>query len=184
MSHVPFARAHALSVASHRALALALLGLALGLVLTARPARPEGTKADIPTPVGHISAKSKGPPAHVMGIPEFPDARATHGDPDGDGAQASLDLPVLGMKMMALRFETHASQAQVLAFYRDKLGPLGKLSESDHGPQTDFGDFHWKETPGQRTLAVETDHRVYMVATKPLGRGCQFALVALRFEEK
>lgn len=168
---------------SARGIAIALTLLALALALLAPHARAEGTKVSVPTPVGTISAKSKGAPVAVAGIPEYPGALRTEGDPDGDGAQASLKLPVISIKMQALRYNTDAPMKDVEAFYREKLGKLGKLNESDEGPHTDIGEFHWAQTPGQRTLAAEADHKVYMVAMKPNGKGCQFALIGLHFEE-
>jgi hypothetical protein len=119
----------------------------------------------------------------VSGIPEFPGAVRTEGDPDGDGAQATLKLPVISMKMQALRYRTSASMSSVLAFYREKLGKLGSLKESDEGPHTEFGDFRWTPTPGQHSIAAEADHHAYIVAMKPEGSGCQFALMSIRFEE-
>jgi hypothetical protein len=168
---------------SHRSLGFALTLLALALALAASLARAEGTKVSIPTPVGTISAKSKGAPVAVSGIPEFPGAVRTEGDPDGDGAQATLKLPVISMKMQALRYRTSASMSSVLSFYREKLGKLGSLKESDEGPHTEFGDFRWTPTPGQHSIAAEADHHAYIVAMKPEGSGCQFALMSIRFEE-
>ena len=168
---------------SSRTIMIALTLLALALALAAPRARAEGTKVSVPTPVGTISAKSKGAPVAVTGMPEYPGAVRTAGDPDGDGAQVTLKLPVISMKMQALRYQTNAPIKDVLAFYRDKLAKLGKLSESDEGPHTEMGDFRWTQAPGQHTLAAEADHRVYMVAMKPNGKGCQFALIGLHFEE-
>jgi hypothetical protein len=166
-----------------RSLVFALSLLALALALTAPRARGDDKSVRVATPVGTISAKSKGAPLSVPGIPEYPGAVRTHGDPDGDGAQATLKLPVISMKMQALRFETGDPMSRVLAYYREQLARLGKLNESDEGPHTEFGDFHWEQSPGQHTIAAEADHRVYIVAMKPHGAGCQFAMIGMRFEE-
>jgi len=162
-----------------RRLALAVAALAVAL---AAPARSDD-KATVPTPFGSISAKSKGAPDFVAGMPEYPGARRTSGDPDGDGAQVTLKLPVIAMKMQALRFETAHSVDDVAAFYHDQLARLGKLNESDEGPHTEMGDFRWTPGPGQHTIAAEADHHVYMATMKRHGSGCQFALVSIKFEE-
>ena len=181
MNSAPRALAAARSYARRAALALALLALALALA--APRVHSDDTKVTVPTPVGTISAKTKGAPDHVPGIPEYPGAVRTHGDPDGDGAQATLKLVVISMKMQALRFNTSEPMKNVAAFYREKLAALGKITESDDGPHSEFGDFHWTQSPGQHTLAVEADHRVYTVAMKPTSKGCQFALISLKFEQ-
>lgn len=173
----------AITIPGSRRLALALTLLALALALAAPRARGEDKSVRVATPVGTISAKSKGAPLSVPGIPEYPGATRTQGDPDGDGAQAAVKLPVISIKMQALRYETRDPMKNVVAFYRGELAKLGKLSESDEGPHTEFGDFHWEQTPGQRTIAAQDEHRVYIVAMKPHGSGCQFALIGMRFEE-
>jgi hypothetical protein len=173
----------AITIPRSRRLALALTLLALALALAAPRARGEDKSVRVATPVGTISAKSKGAPLSVPGIPEYPGSVRTQGDPDGDGAQATVKLPVISMKMQALRYDTRDPMKNVVAFYRGELAKLGKLNESDEGPHTDFGDFHWEQTPGQHTIAAQDDHRVYIVAMKPHGTGCQFALIGMRFEE-
>lgn len=162
---------------------VALSVLAVALALAAPRAHGETKSVHVSTPVGTISAKSKGAPITVPGIPEYPGSAKTVGDPDGDGAQASLKLPVISVRMQALRYETSDPMSKVVAFYRERLAKLGKINESDEGPHSEFGDFHWKQTPGQHTIAAEADHEVYIVAMKPHGAGCQFALIGLKFEE-
>ena len=183
MKSTPRTLAAARLPATRAAIVLSLLALALALALAVRPARGDDTKVSIPTPVGTITAKSKGAPEHVTSIPEYPGALRTLDDPDGDGAQATIKLPVISIRMQALRFNTHDSMNQVLAFYREKLAALGKVNESDEGPHTDIGEFHWTPAPGEHTLAAEADHRVYIVAMKPHGKGCQFALIGMRFDQ-
>ena len=174
------------SVRAHRSSSASVVAFAAFIAFTFAVAPPSvaRTKSKSATSIAIVSATSNGPPKHVTDIPEFPGAWRTQGNRDGDGAQASLHLLVLSMRMQALRFETDASQAKVLEFYRERLAPLGKLNESDHGPNTNFGDFHWAESPGQHSITAESDHRVLMVATKQHGKGCEFALVRLEFEEK
>jgi hypothetical protein len=96
----------AITIPGSRRLALALTLLALALALAAPRARGEDKSVRVATPVGTISAKSKGAPLSVPGIPEYPGATRTQGDPDGDGAQAAVKLPVISIKMQALRYET------------------------------------------------------------------------------
>ena len=174
------------SVRAHRSPSVPVVAFAALAVLTLAAARPSVARAESKkaTSITIVSATSDGSPKHVTDMPEFPGAWRTKGDPDGDGAEATLRLLVLSMRMQALRFETDASQARVLAFYRERLAPLGTLNESDHGPNSSFGDFHWAESPGQHSITAETDHRVLMVATKPHGKGCEFALIGFEFEEK
>jgi len=181
MKHAPRILAVAKPHVARLALAIALL--TLSLALAAPHAHGDDANVKIKTPLGNISAKSRGAPDFVSGIPEYPGATRTEGDPDGDGAQVTLKLPVISMKMQALRFETDASMEKVAEYYREKLGRLGKLKESDDGPHSEFGDFHWTPAHGQHTIAAEADHRVYMVAMKPIEKGTQFALFGLRFEE-
>jgi hypothetical protein len=172
----------ALDAAVARRIALALTTLALALMLGARTAHSDD-KASVATPFGSISAKAKGAPEFVAGMPEYPGAHRTKGDPDGDGAQVTLKLPVISMKMQALRYETDRSVDEVAAFYHVQLAKLGKLNESDEGPHTDMGDFHWTPGPGQHTIAAQGENRVYMATMKRHGSGCQFALVGIKFEE-
>ncbi|MGH7742018.1 MAG: hypothetical protein ACRENS_08345 [Candidatus Eiseniibacteriota bacterium] len=176
-------RAIAISRSNMRRAALAFALLALALALTAPGVHSDESKMKMSTPIGTVSAKSKGAPEHVFGIPEYPGAVRTSGDPDGDGAQATVKLLVLDVKMQALRFNTDEPMKNVQAFYRAKLVDLGTLKESDEGPHSEFGDFHWTQGPGQHTIAAQGDHRVYMVAMKPHGNGCQFALISMKFED-
>jgi hypothetical protein len=177
---------HSRSIRTHRGLSVLVVAFTALAVLSLAAGQPGAARAESKKTAlfGAVSETSNGSPKHVTDMPEFPGAWCTKGNPDGDGAQATLRLLVLSMRMEALRFETNDSQAKVLAFYRQKLAPFGALNETDHGPNTSFGDFHWAETPGQHSITAEADHRVLMVATKPRGQGCEFALVGLEFEEK
>ena len=109
---------HPRSIRTHRGSSVLVVVFTALTVLALAAEQPGAARAESKKTAlsGAVSGTSKGSPKHVTDMPEFPGARRTKGNPDGDGAQATLRLLVLSMRMEALRFETNDSQAKVLAF--------------------------------------------------------------------
>src|SRR5690348_1073230 len=70
---------------------------------------------------GLVRADNHRPPAAVQGIPEYPGARRTRGNVDGDGADVVLRLPFMTMKMEAVRYTSSDPMDRVLRFYQREL---------------------------------------------------------------
>lgn len=155
----------------------------LALLITAGPGvAAVGADQSVETPFGAIKARSRGVPMFVPGIPEYPRGHRTSHDPDGDGSDLTLRLAIISMKFVALRFETGDSPDQVAAFYQRKLAVFGTPKTSDGGPNTELDNFKWASRPGDRTVEVDDEGKVHLVALRPKGKGCQYALLYMDFK--
>lgn len=109
----------------------------------------------------------------------YPAAHRTKGDPDGDSADVTVDVPFVKLRTLAVRFATADAPNKVVAFYRSKLGAFGKVEERAGGPRTQviFKGFDWRPSADQTTLTAKQGGLVNIVAVKPVGRGAQFAII-------
>src|SRR5579863_1567583 len=123
----------------------------------------------------HQAAPAKGDAIPQPALATYPGAARTHGDPDGDSADTSVDLPMVHLHFTAVRFDTADSPAKVEAFYRKTLAALGPVGEQPGGPHSKITGFVWRQGPGQRTL--HAGHTIVGVA--PRGSGAEFAIITI-----
>ena len=107
----------------------------------------------------------------------YPAAHRTKGDPNGDSADVTVDVPFVELRTLAVRFATADAPNKVVAFYRTKLGAFGKVEVHAGGPQTQIKGFDWRPSADQTTLTAVQGGLVNIVAVKPVGRGAQFAII-------
>ena len=108
-----------------------------------------------------------------MPVPTFPASRPTHGDPDGDNADVTVNVPMLQLHMRAARFQVAADSGRVIGFYRQRLAKLGTVTEKSGGPHTHIQSFAWTSAPDQTTMAA--GHTI--VAVAPKGRATEYAII-------
>ena len=152
------------------------------LVLLAAGFRAGGEQRSESALGGIVRADSHRPPAAVQGIPEYPGARRTQGSADGDGADVVLRLPFMTVRMEAVRYTSSDPMDRVLRYYQRELATYGEVKVTEGGPNTHIEDFRWDSEPDHRTLSVEHEDRVHMVAIKPVASGCEFALMYMSFK--
>jgi hypothetical protein len=113
--------------------------------------------------------------ASIAPVAVYPSAHETSGNRDGDSADVTLALPVASLRFRAVRYETSAAPAAIIAFYQHELAKLGKVSQERGGPHTKISGFRWVAGPGQTTLQAGRT----IVGVKPLGSGTEFALIQI-----
>ena len=109
-------------------------------------------------------------------IAVYPGAHRTSGNPEGDGADVQVHLPVVSLHITAARYDTSDAPSRVIAFYRKSLASLGQVKVGRGGPHTTVHGFSWKSNPDQTTLAVDGN----IVAVKPMPHGSsEFAIIRI-----
>ena len=121
------------------------------------------------------NASNSASAATFASVAVYPAAKHTSGNSDGDGADVTVHMPMVSLRLRAERFDSNDAPSRVIAFYRTKLAKLGKVTEKSGGPHTQIEGFHWTTGPGQTTLAAGK----MFVAVKPLGTGSEFALIQI-----
>jgi hypothetical protein len=105
----------------------------------------------------------------------FPSAHKTSGNPGGDGADTTVQVPFLQLHFAAARYDTPAPPAKVIAYYRTELSKFGHVDQKAGGPHTRISGFSWTQGPGQTTLHAGDA----IVAVKPLEKGSEFAIIRI-----
>jgi hypothetical protein len=156
----------------------------------------EDKQVDINTPVGGIHV-SKGANVADVGLAVYPGARLKQDDSDGNDKSANVNISSfgLGLKVVALEYQSDDSPAKLIAYYKDELKKYGKVLEchtshfevnpdmknSDHGSHELTCD---GSNGNNVELKVGTKENQHIVAVEPDGKGSSFSLVYVRTHGK
>lgn len=156
----------------------------------------EDKQVDINTPVGGIHV-SKGANVADVGLAVYPGARLKQDDSNGDDKSANVNISSfgLGLKVVALEYQSDDSPAKLIAYYKDELKKYGKVLEchtshfevnpdmknSDHGSHELTCD---GSNGNNVELKVGTKENQHIVAVEPDGKGSSFSLVYVRTHGK
>jgi len=156
-------------------------------------------QVDINTLIGGIHV-SKQADASDVGLTVYPGAHLKTKDSDGSDKSANVNISGfgLGIKVVALEYETEDAPAKVLSFYKDQLKKYGNVLEchtSGHFNMDMKMDSHGSKDPSNQ-LSCEGDHGnnselkagrkndQHIVAVEPEGKGSSFSLVYVRTHGK
>lgn len=156
----------------------------------------EDKQVDIDTPVGGIHV-SKGANVADLGLAVYPGARLKQKDFNGKDKSANVNISGfgLGVKVVALQYESDDSPSRLVAYYKDQLQKYGHVLEchtrhldvdtdmkgSDHGSP----ELTCEGTSGDNIeLKVGTKENQHIVAVEPEGKGSSFSLVYVRTHGK
>ena len=145
---------------------------------------------DIKTPFGSLSVKEGATNVRDTGMALYPGARERK-DPGEDNHSANVNFSssMLGVKVVAMKFESDDSSDKVLAFYRKEMGKYGKVVDCTGGG---FNmNFHHRDKDAEVTceghvagdrdyrevLKVGTENNQRIMAVKPRSSGSEFTLV-------
>jgi hypothetical protein len=156
-------------------------------------------QVDINTLIGGIHV-SKQADSSDVGLTVYPGAHLRAKDSDGSDKSANVNISGfgLGIKVVALEYETDDAPAKVLSFYKDQLKKYGNVLEchtSGHfNMDTKMGSHGSKDASNE--LSCEGDHGnntelkagrkndQHIVAVEPEGKGSSFSLVYVRTHGK
>ncbi len=187
---------HLVGTLALSAATLAILLLPACSVNVQKEANGEEKKVDISTPVGGIHV-SKGANVADVGLPVYPGARLKQEDSSGNDKSANVNISGFGfgLKVVALEYQSDASPAKLVAYYKDELKKYGKVLEChtehlDVNPQIKDSDSSSHELTCEGSsgsnveLKVGTKENQHIVAVEPDGKGASFSLVYVRTHGK
>lgn len=164
-----------------------------------KEANGQDKQVDIRTLIGGIHV-SKEADASDLGLVIYPGAHLKEQDSDGSDKSANVNISGfgLGIKVIALEYETNDAPAKVLSFYKDQLKKYGNVLEchtSGHfNMDMKMGSHQSKDASNE--LSCEGDHGSnielkagrkndqHIVAVEPEGKGSSFSLVYVRTHSK
>jgi hypothetical protein len=148
----------------------------------------EGDKTnqvDIRTPVGDLSVRTDAS-ASDTGLPVYPGARPVRDDDDSGSADINIGTSLVGLRIVATKFESADTPAAVINFYKDKMKTYGEVKECS-------GDFDFegeqaickdKAGSGEIQLVAGTENQHRIVSVKERGSGSEFAVVYIHIREE
>src|SRR3984957_11217232 len=154
-------------------------------------------QVDIKTLIGGIHV-SKEADASDVGLPVYPGAQLKQKDSDGSekGANVNISGFGLGIKVVALQYQTDDAPAKVLSFYKDQLKKYGRVLECHSSGKFNFNsdvkigssgsrdvpsDLSCDESHGDNIeLKAGRKNDQHIVAVEPTAKGSSFSLVYVR----
>ena len=157
-------------------------------------------QVDIKTLVGGIHV-SKDADVSDTGLTVYPGAHLKQKDSDGGDKSANVNISGFGfgLKVVALEYESDASPATLVSFYKDQLKKYGNVLEchtsshldvnmkmsDDHGSKSNSSELTCDSHNGKNVeLKVGTRDNQHIVAVEPEGKGSNFSLVYVRTHGK
>lgn len=146
---------------------------------------------DIRTPFGSLSVRQGHADIKETGLPMYPGARANDFDDKHDNANVDISSSLVGVKVVAVKFESDDSPDKVLSFYRKEMGKYGKVVDCTGGFDLHFHGHRDKDAEVtceghdsghgyKEELKVGTENNQRILAIKPRGNGSEFALVYVK----
>jgi len=147
----------------------------------------KGTKnVSLQTPWGGLKVRTQAD-ASETGLALYPGARrVADEDARQHSANISISLPVVKVKVVAVKFETDDPPEKVLEFYRRELEKHGSWSECHGGFEFNKDEIHCRErkqTEDETQLVTGTEERHRIVAVKRMLGHTEFALVYVHTRE-
>jgi hypothetical protein len=156
-------------------------------------------QVDIKTLIGGIHV-SKEAAASDVGLTLYPGARLKQKDSDGSDKSANVNISGfgLGIKVVALEYESNDAPAKVLSFYKDQLKKYGNVLEchtsghfnmdmktGSHGSNDGSNELSCEGDRGDNIeLKAGRKNDQHIVAVEPEGKGSSFSLVYVRTHGK
>jgi len=149
-------------------------------------------KVAIKTPFGGLKVNEQ-PDPKDLGMAIYPGAKleSKQGDHD-DNANVQIEMPMLGLKVVALKYNTDDSPDKVSAYYRQQLRSYGKVIEC-RGDKSDDENINKAEEinqpvscpsndPNSNVLTLKTGLRgnQHLAKIEPKGTGSKFTLLYLK----
>lgn len=124
-----------------------------------------------------------------VGLPDYPGARPAKEGDDSSAAKFGLDLPVVGIHVVAIELETDDTPQRVEAFYRLALARYGNVLECRDGraknnEQSELTCDEEDRDKHSVVYKVGSEENQRIVAIKPHHAGTRFSLVHVDVREK
>ena len=167
-----------------------------------KEANGQDKQVDINTLVGGIHVSKQADAADV-GLTIYPGARLKEKDSDGSDKSANVNISGfgLGIKVVALEYQSDDAPAKVLSFYRDQLKRYGTVLEchstghfnlnmGSHGSKSDSNQRNSNELTCESDRGNNVELKAgkkndqHIVAVEPEGKGSSFSLVYVRTHGK
>jgi hypothetical protein len=178
------------------ALGLILVSLSACSINVKKQKDGQDKQVDINTPMGGIHVSNDVNPTDV-GIAIYPGARLKQKDLNGDNKSANVNISGFGygLKVVALEYESDASPAKIVDYYKDQLKKYGDvlvchtthLDVNADMKELNKGSDHLscEGTAGVNVeLKVGSKENQHIVAVEPEGNGSSFSLVYVRTHGK
>jgi len=158
-------------------------------------------QVDINTLVGGIHV-SKQADVSDVGLTIYPGAHLKEKDSDGSDKSANVNISGfgLGIKVVALEYQSDDAPAKVLSFYKDQLKKYGNVLECHTSGHFNFnsdvkiGSHGSKDASNELSCEGDRGNNVelkagrkndqHIVAVQPEGKGSRFSLVYVRTHGK
>jgi hypothetical protein len=174
------------------AMALAALVLAVGCKIKVDKAGEGGDKkVEIKTPWGGLKVDEQ-PDPKDLGMAIYPGAKLESLNEHKDNANVNIDMPMFGLKVVALKYSIDDSPDKVAAFYRERMHGFGKVVEC-RGEKSDHEDINKseeinlpvscdKEDPKSDVLTIKAGTRgnQHLAKIEPMGKGSKLQLLYLK----
>jgi hypothetical protein len=153
-------------------------------------------KVDITTPFGGIHVNTNNADPKATGMSVYPGARVRENRDDNN---ATVDMSLFGLKVVALKYVTDDSPDKVLDYYRKDLKTFGNVLECkgrvSHtlGKPGDSRELTCDDDDHGMNIRIDTDStelkagtrdRQHIVSVKPSGSGAEFSLVYVQLRER
>jgi hypothetical protein len=150
--------------------------------------RDRGAGLDVRTPLGSLSVK---PDATVdTGLAVYPGAEPVRDGNEHESASVRVSSFLFDLNVDAAKFQTPATPADVIAFYRQELAAYGDVLECR-------GDIDFKGREGRQhavcnegalsretQLVVGEEHHHRLVSIERRGQGSRFSIVRINARER
>lgn len=182
--------------ASTLAVGLGIVALAACSINVRKQKDGQDKQVDINTPMGGIHVSKDVNPEDV-GIAIYPGAKLKQKDFNGENKSANVNISGFGygLKVVALEYESDASPAKVVDYYKDQLKKYGDVLVC-HTNHLDVNADVKELNKGSDQLTCEgaagvnvelkvgTKENQHIVAVEPEGTGSSFSLVFVRTHGK
>ena len=163
-----------------------------------KDANGQDKHVDIKTLVGGIHVSNDADVSET-GLAVYPGARLKPKDSSGDDKSANVNISGFGfgIKVVALEYESDASPAKLIDFYRDQLKKYGNVLECHTSSHLDVNmNFSDSSRSNSRELTCDSGHgnnvelkvgskeNQHIVSVEPSGKGSSFSLVYVRTHGK
>jgi len=175
------------------AVAVAVVAVFAGCRVSVDKAGESGEKkVEIKTPFGGLKVNEQPDPKDV-GMAIYPGAKleTKQGDKN-DNANVNIEMPMFGLKVVALKYDIEDSPDKVAAYYRQQLRSFGKVIEC-RGKGGDNQSINKPEEinqpvvcevndPGSDVLTLKTGVRgnQHQAMIEPVGKGSKLTLLYLK----
>jgi hypothetical protein len=171
----------------------AAMVLAAGCKMSVDKAGENGEKkVEIKTPFGGLKVNEQ-PDPKDLGMAVYPGAKLEPKQGEhNDNANVNIDMPMFGLKVVALKYNVDDSPDKVAAFYRERLHTFGKTVEC-RGEKSDDENINKsdqinlpvsceKNDPSSNVLTIKAGTRgnQHLAKIEPMGNGSKLTLLYLK----